>query len=34
MRVVRVYPSGGKDAVVGGHFDQKLGYDELLPFLV
>ena len=34
LRVVRVYPASGKEAVVGGHFDQRLCYDELLPFLV
>jgi hypothetical protein len=34
LRVVRVYPANGKDSVVGGQFDQRLCYDELLPFVV
>lgn len=34
MRVVRVYRGSGKDSVVGGAFDRKLSYDELLPFIL
>jgi hypothetical protein len=34
MRVLRVYQASGNDSVVGGQFDQKLGYDELLPFII
>ena len=34
VRVVRVFPGVGKDAVIGGQFERKLNYDELLPFLV
>lgn len=33
-RVVRAFPSAGKDAVVGAQFDRRLSYDELLPFLL
>ena len=34
VRVVRVYQGSGRDCVIGGEFDRKLGYDELLPFIV
>ncbi len=34
VRVVRAFPSAGKDAVIGCQFDRRLNYDELLPFLL
>ncbi len=34
LRVVRVYQAVGNDAVIGGQFDQRLAYEELLPFIV
>jgi hypothetical protein len=34
LRVTRIYQGNGSDSVVGGRFDRKLGYDELLPFIV
>jgi hypothetical protein len=34
LRVVRVYRGGRNDLVVGGSFDRKLNYDELLPFIL
>jgi hypothetical protein len=34
LRVVRVYQAIGRDSLIGGQFDRKLTYDELLPFLV
>jgi hypothetical protein len=34
LQVVRVYQGNGHDTVVGGRFDHRLGYDELLPFIV
>ena len=34
VRVARVYQGSGSDSVIGGEFDQKLGYDELLPFIL
>jgi PilZ domain len=34
LRVLRIYQGGGRDAVIGGAFDRKLDYDELLPFIV
>jgi hypothetical protein len=33
LRVLHVYQSNGRDAVVGGSFDRTLNYDELLPFM-
>jgi c-di-GMP-binding flagellar brake protein YcgR len=34
LRVVRVFKGAGKDSVIGGQFDRRLTYDELLPFLL
>jgi PilZ domain len=34
LRVVRIYRATGNQSIIGGQFDQKLGYDELLPFVV
>lgn len=34
LRVVRIYQAAGRDSIVGGRFDEKLGYEELLPFIV
>jgi hypothetical protein len=34
LRVTRVYQGNGNHWVVGGSFDRKLGYDELLPFIL
>jgi hypothetical protein len=34
LRVVRVFQGSGKGTVIGGVFDRKLGYGELLPFLL
>jgi hypothetical protein len=34
LRVVRVFKGSGKDSVIGGQFDRRLSYDELLPFLL
>jgi hypothetical protein len=34
LRVVRVYQASGSESLVGGRFDRKLGYEELLPFIV
>jgi hypothetical protein len=34
MRVVRAFQGNGSDAVIGGAFDRRLDYDELLPFIL
>jgi hypothetical protein len=34
LRVLRVFQGSGSDAIVGGEFDRRLNYDELLPFIV
>lgn len=34
LRVLRVFKGSTNDAVVAGEFDEKLGYDELLPFIL
>jgi hypothetical protein len=32
VRVARVFQGSGDDAVIGGTFERRLDYDELLPF--
>jgi hypothetical protein len=34
LRVLRVFQGKGGECVVAGEFDRKLGYDELLPFVL
>jgi hypothetical protein len=34
IQVLRVFQGAGREAVVGGRFDRRLAYDELLPFLL
>lgn len=34
LRVLRVFQGTGNDSVIGGVFDRRLAYDELLPFLL
>jgi hypothetical protein len=34
FRVRRVFPGSGNGSVLGGDFDRKLDYDELLPFIL
>jgi hypothetical protein len=34
MVVLRVFQGSGNEAVIAGEFDQRLEYDELLPFIL
>jgi hypothetical protein len=34
LRVLRIYRGSDKESVIGGTFDRKLDYDELLPFIL
>jgi hypothetical protein len=34
LRVLRTFPGNSGGCVVAGEFDRKLGYDELLPFIL
>jgi c-di-GMP-binding flagellar brake protein YcgR len=34
MMILRVFQGSGSEAVIAGEFDQRLDYDELLPFIL
>jgi hypothetical protein len=34
LHVMRIYQGNGRDSVIGGRFDHKLGYEEMLAFIV
>jgi hypothetical protein len=34
LQVIRIYQGRGGELIVSGAFDRKLGYDELLPFML